>query len=281
MANLVAIVGVTHNPFLPGLLRQPPAPDPTLTRIAEDYAAMRTWMAQAEPDTLVVIGSDHLNQWFMDNMPAFSIGKASVASGPFPHEQHGFRLAGYEARVDADLAKALLYEGSCQGVDFAFSDEFLVDHAFTVPLGFVRPEMDLPIVPIWTNVMAPPVPSATRFYAVGQALRRAIQALPADRRIGVLASGHLSIEIGGPRPYTGATDAAFDRRMMELISAGAASTVVEEASWERMLRAGNVTAGFLNYVLLMGLAGGRPPDRSGVHFPAATAAVPFMAWGEA
>lgn len=182
--------------------------------------------------------------------------------------------------MDVELAKALLYAGSCQGVDFAFSDEFLVDHAFTVPLGFVRPEMDLPIVPIWTNVMAPPVPTASRFYAVGQALRRAIQALPTDRLIGVLASGHLSIEIGGPRPYTAATDADFDRRMMDLIAAGSANTVVEEASWERMSRAGNLTSGFLNYVLLMGLAGGRPPDLAGVHFPLATAAVPFMAWGK-
>jgi len=55
---------------------------------------MQKWMAQADPDSLVVIGSDHLNQWFMDNMPAFSIGKAGVATGPFPHEQRNFGLAG-------------------------------------------------------------------------------------------------------------------------------------------------------------------------------------------
>jgi hypothetical protein len=30
----------------------------------------------------------------------------------------------------------------------------------------------------------------------------------------------------------------------------------------------------------MGLAGSRPPDLAGVHFPLATAAVPFMAWGK-
>jgi protocatechuate 4,5-dioxygenase beta chain len=242
MARLVAIVGVTHNPFLPGLLREPPSPDPTLGRIAEDYAAMQKWMAQADPDSLVVIGSDHLNQWFMDNMPAFSIGKGGVATGPFPHEQRNFGLAGYAARVDVELAKALLYAGSCQGVDFAFG-RVSGRPRLHGAAGLRAPEMDLPIVPIWTNVMAPPVPAASRFYAVGQALRRAIQALPTDRRISVLASGHLSIEIGGPRPYTAATDADFDRRMMDLIAAGSANTVVEEASWERMSRAGNLTSG--------------------------------------
>ena len=47
-------------------------------------------------------------------------------------------------------------------MEWKLESEFLIDHAFTVPLTFVRPDMDLPIVPIWTNVMAPPVPTRSR-----------------------------------------------------------------------------------------------------------------------
>ncbi len=277
MAKLVEIIGITHNPFLPGMIAAG-GDDPAIAQAGKDYARMRQKMAEAKPDVLVVVASDHLNQWFMDNMPAFSIGKAARAQGPVAHEIHTFRLQPYATDVDVDLAKGLLKEGFREGVDFAYSDEFTIDHAFTVPLSFVRPEMDLPIVPIWTNVIAPPVPPAERFFAVGKALRRVIEGLPTDKRVGVLSSGHLAVEVGGPKRPTYSSDVEFDRRMMDLIAAGEAETVVREATWERLLQAGNVAAGFLNYVLLLGLADGRAPSETNLLFPQKTAAVNLMAW---
>lgn len=277
MAEVVEIVGITHNPYLPGMIAGE-NPEPAIVQGARDYERMRQKMAAARPDVLVVIASDHLNQWFMDNMPPFIVGKAPRTKGPFPQEIRNFGLAPYEAEVDVDLAKGIIREGSRQGVDFAFSDEFLIDHAFTVPLNFVRPEADLPIVPIFTNVMAPPLPEARRFYQVGQVIRSVIEALPGGKRIGVLSSGHLAVEVGGPKASEYSGDVEFDRRMMELIARGESETVVEDATFERMLQAGNVAMGFLNYVLLLGLAGSRAPESAGVLFPERTAAVNHMAW---
>lgn len=277
MAKLVEIIGITHNPFLPRLLENAEA-DPALGEAAADYTRMRQKLADAAPDLLVVIASDHLNQWFMDNMPAFIVGKAPRAEGPFPHEQRSFGLAPYQTRVDMAAARWLVEDGSRLGVDFAFSDEFLIDHAFTVPLGFVRPEMDLPIVPIWTNVMAPPVPMSERFFAVGQVIRQSIERLPDQRRVAVVSSGHLAVDVGGPKGNSGSADAEFDARMMDLIGRGEYATVIEEARWERLLEAGNVTPGFMNYVLLLGLANGTPPTSTGLRFPRATAAIPYMEW---
>jgi len=85
--------------------------------------------------------------------------------------------------------------GTKMGVDFSFSDEFRIDHAFTVRSISSAREMDLPIVPIFTNVMAPPVPPAQRFFEVGKAIRRIIDALP-RQACGGVSSGHLAIEIG-------------------------------------------------------------------------------------
>jgi protocatechuate 4,5-dioxygenase, beta chain len=278
VAKLVEIIGITHNPFLPKLLASEDS-DPVLKEIAADYDLMRERLAQANADVLVVIASDHLNQWFMDNMPAFLVGKAPRTQGPFPHEQRGFGIAPYQATIDTALAKWFVAAGFDEGVDFAFSDEFTIDHAFTVPLNFVRPEMDLPIVPIWTNVMAPPLPPAERFFAVGHALGRLIARAPTAQRVAVVSSGHLAVEVGGPKPNTaGSTDEDFDRKMMGFIEAGDVQSVLRNATFERLLQAGNVTPGFLNYIMLMGIAEGRKPNSIALRFPRTTTAVYYMEW---
>ncbi len=101
-------------------------------------------------------------------------------------------------------------------------------------------------------------------------------------RVGVLSSGHMAVELGGPRMLDGgSTDPEFDRRMIDLIQAGDSETVIREATVERMHAAGNMTAGFLNYVLLMGIAG-CVPSSAGVRFQepttSNTGAIPHMAW---
>lgn len=277
MARLVEIIGITHNPILDRMLANP-GDDPVVPQIADDYGLMRRRLAESRPDAIVAIASDHLNQWFMDNMPAFLVGKAPRAKGPFAHEITTFGLRPFEAPVYVEMARYFVAEGFNHGVDFAFSDEFTIDHAFTVPLNVVRPEGDIPIVPVWTNVMAEPLPPATRFFEVGKALRALIEAFPADARVAVVTSGHLSIEIGGPKLVTGAPDAAFDQRMMELIAAGNGPQVVEEATLDRMRAAGNMTPGFLNYVLLLGLAGGTAPRGTALRFPKAWPSVYYMEW---
>jgi protocatechuate 4,5-dioxygenase beta chain len=277
VAKVVQAIGITHNPLLAGLLRRI-KDDAVLNAAIEDYSLMRQKLTSAKPDILVVVASDHLNQWFMDNMPAFIIGKARTAAGPFPHEIESFGLSSYQAAVDVEMAKWLLEEGSRRGVDFSFSDEFTIDHAFTVPLNFLRPEMDLPIIPVWTNVMAPPVPVAQRFYEVGQKIRQIIEAAPSCKRIAVITSGHLAVEVGGPRPATYSSNVDFDQRMMDLISRVEVKTILEESTWEKLLEAGNVAPGFLNYVLLLGVANGAVPSSVGVHIPSSSAAIPYMAW---
>ena len=277
MAELVEIIGISHSPNFPGQIAEP-NPEPAIVEAAHDYELMRKRMAASRPDVLIVIASDHLNQFFMDNMPAFLIGKAPRAEGPFPHEMRAFGIVPYRAQVETDVAKSMLQAAPKMGVDFSFSDEFRIDHAFTVPLNFIRPEMDLPIVPIFTNVMAPPVLPAQRFFAVGKAIRKIIAALPSNKRVGVLSSGHLAIEIGGPKEGRSSSDPEFDRRMMNWVGQGDVENVIKEATWENMMASGNVTPGFLNFVLLMGLADGKAPSVSGVRFPKSKGSVPYMAW---
>ncbi len=58
---------------------------------------MRQKLAEAKVDVLVCIGNDHLHQFFMDNMPAFMIGKMEQYDGTFYDEDARVRLAEVQA----------------------------------------------------------------------------------------------------------------------------------------------------------------------------------------
>ena len=277
MAKLVELIGITHSPPYVQRFRDPGERDPGILRAKEAAQEMRTRLAAARPDVLLCLGNDHLSQVFMNNMPAFLVVKADRVHGPWRWERES-GIPAYEAKVEVGLARSLVTGGFDKGVDFAFSDEYRLDHAFCVPLNFVRPEADLPIVPIFCNVMAPPVPPARRFFTVGQQLRRIIEEYPEDLRVGVVCTGHLSLEIGGPAGTgTSAPDPKFDDTAVDLIGRGNVEGVMWEFTSERLMKAGNYTAGVLNFVALMGLADGQPADHAEcVHSDILS--VPFFAW---
>ena len=124
-----------------------------------------------------------------------------------------------------------------------------------VPMLFVRPEMDLPIVPIMTNCVAPPLPPAERFYQVGKILREVIDEIPSEKRIGVVVSGNLSLEVGGPLQFDPKPmDEEFDDQAVKWISEGDIETALRVCTFDRMTGAGNVTHAFVNFLLAMALA---------------------------
>ena len=276
MAEVVQAIGVTHNPFLPREFRENPDSEPGIRAAYDNFLLMRKKLDQAKPDVIIVIASDHLNQWFMDNMPPFLIGKAPRVCGPFPHEIRAHKLSEYRVDIDRDVARDILRGGLERGVDFAFSDEFMIDHAFTMPLELIRPEMDIPIIPIFTNTIALPLPPSRRFFDVGITIRAILDDIPAVKRVAVIASGHTSLDVGGPKTNQ-SVDPEFDRQMMASIAEGDSEAAITGAAWERMFAAGNQTPGFLNFILLFGLARGRPASFTALN-PCRYAASPFMTW---
>ena len=55
------------------------------------------------------------------------------------------------------------------------------------------------IVPIAVNVLQFPVPTPRRLYKLGQALRRAVESWPQDKKVVVLGTGGLSHQLHGER----------------------------------------------------------------------------------
>ncbi len=282
MSTVVQVLCVPHDPTLPGVAAQgADAPEP-LQRVIGNFGTLRSKLAAAEPDALVVVSGDHLNQWFYNNMPTFSIGKAMRAAGPFPHEQEFFRVGSYDTALEGDLARHLLRTGLRRGIDFSYSDDFVLDHGFTVPLSFLRPEQDLPVVPIFTNVMAPPLPPGERFYQLGASVVEMVEAHPADLRVAIIASGHLANGVGGPKMMELVRpDNPWDIRTWDQITAGDTEALVEASTYEALASVGHGTPGFLDYIFALGAVGGRRPDfadKVASNFGPATG---FLAWDNA
>ena len=279
MARIVCVIGITHFPFHYKLISQPRSQWPPDTeKMVERGELMRDKLRQAKPDVLLMIGNDHFHQFFMDNMPAFVLGKMEVFDGIYYNEVREFSLPRCRVPGDVGLAQRILEGVLNRGVDFSFSNELKIDHSLVVPLMFVRPEMDLPIVPVLTNCMAPPIPPPERFYQVGQVLRSVIKEIPGNKRIGVVVSGHLSLDIGGPLQFDiRPMNEEFDDQAVSWISRGDIETAVRESTFDKLTRIGTVTPAFANFLLAMGLADGmRCTHAEGLKRKGS--AQPFFAW---
>ncbi|BFO17921.1 hypothetical protein SHKM778_43090 [Streptomyces sp. KM77-8] len=193
MAELVAVIASTHHPFYYRASTatgddRPPFADTWVAKIEK----FRETLTRARPDVLVMVGSDHFHQLWLDNMPQFLVGKAPFYDANFYNEEREFGLPRMVLRGHEELSAHVLREGLDAGFDLAFSNELRIDHSITCPIITLRPQADLPIVPVYTNIFAPPLPRPKRFVELGRALREIIESWPADQRVAVIGTGHLS-----------------------------------------------------------------------------------------
>jgi protocatechuate 4,5-dioxygenase, beta chain len=261
MADIVAIFGMTHHPFYFRLTGLPPDQQPPFVPAwVEMGDGLRRMLEDARADALVVVGNDHFHQFFMDNMPQFLIGSMEVFDGTFYNETREFGIPTFRIPGDPELAAQLLDGFLDRDVDMAFSQELKVDHSIVMPLRFVTPDMNVPIVPILANCQAPPIPRARRFYEIGTLLRDVIEHIPGGKRVGVISSAHFSLELGGPKQFGPTTaDPAFDEAAIGWIRHGDVEGALAGASFDRLTAAGNVSQAFLTLVLAMGVARGSRP----------------------
>ena len=231
---------------------RPPFADEWVAKIE----AFRETLTRARPDVLVMVGSDHFHQLWLDNMPQFLVGKAPYFDANWYNEEREFGLPRMTLAGEEDLSAHILRNGLDAGFDLAFSNELRIDHSITCPIITLRPEADLPIVPIYTNIFAPPLPQPKRFVQLGRAIREMVESWPSDQRVAIIGTGHLSLELGGPRQFgEHGPDPEFDRKAVEWIASGDLEGCLAEVTLESLHLPGNATHGFMDFMLMMGVAG--------------------------
>jgi len=279
VAELVLAAATPHNPLLWRAMREPYPDD--LGVVAANFGRTREAIAEAEVDALIVLGTDHVRQFFADNSPAFIVGKAASYHGTYENEVRTFGMEYAEITGHPGLAAQIAgREVLPEAIDFSVSHEWRLDHSFVLPLQYVRPELDLPIVPIHANAILPPLPSAARFAALGHHLRSAVEAWEGGRRVALLTSGHMATDVGGPRTFNGSPDPAFDAEAVGWMRDGDLDAAIAGCRFDRIMAAGNVTYQYVNIVAALAAMQGRPAELAEAT-TSRFASSPFFLWRSA
>ncbi|CAN0340406.1 unnamed protein product, partial [Phaeothamnion confervicola] len=149
-------------------------------------------------------------------------------------------------------------------LDVALVQKFSVDHSIAVPLHFLTPAMDIPVIPIFISAHIPPLPPAVRCYELGRVVARAIQSWPVPWRVAVMGSGSFSLEVAGPRMAPGRPDGVPDPdwawRAIRLMESQDIQTLIAEATPRQLFKAGNVGGELLDWIAMLGAVGPRKPS---------------------
>lgn len=177
---IVGSVCMSHSPIMD---RNRAAPDAE-KRFWSAIEKAADYVAEAEPDLVVVFHPDHVNGFFYKLLPSFCIGIEGASVGDFG------TVAG---KLDIPENRAL----SCaehtlkDGVDVAISYRMDVDHGGAQPIELLSAKLPLKrMIPIFVNCALAPRPTMARVRALGAAVGRWAAACP--ERVLILGSGGLS-----------------------------------------------------------------------------------------
>jgi len=257
LTEIVGAIGVPHTPAFPVMVERDAPLAGELKRL---YGALAERLDRLAPEVIVYFTSDHYNTFFESSLPIFAIGVAESSSGPADYAD----LAQYTVPIAAGLADRIQERLVRGGFDIGKSQEFSVDHPITIPLHFMRPAMDVPIVPIFINAFVRPLPSAARCLALGRAVGEAVRADRQYARAVVLATGSFSLEVGGPRmretSHIGVPAPEWVGRILELLGAGDVEALAAEASEEQIEAAGNAGGEILDWIAMLAALGPAAPE---------------------
>jgi 2,3-dihydroxyphenylpropionate 1,2-dioxygenase len=189
---------MSHSP----LLNLPGPSQDLLDDIDVAIMQARDFVADFNPEIVVIFAPDHYNGFFYKLMPPFCIG--TEAQGVGDYGTHKGPLDVPEATAVA-CAKAVL----SAGVDIAISANMDVDHGTVQPLEKLFGDATArPVIPIFINSVATPLGPLHRCRTLGTAVGSYLATL--DKRVLVVGSGGLSHDPPVPTLAT-ATPAVVQR----------------------------------------------------------------------
>ncbi|SCX00472.1 3-carboxyethylcatechol 2,3-dioxygenase [Mycolicibacterium fluoranthenivorans] len=175
---------MSHSP----LLNLPGPSAELLEDIDTQLARTRAFVADFDPELVVIFSPDHYNGFFYRLMPPFCIGSAATGVGDYG------TYAG-PLDVPAELANEMAAAVWDAGVDVSLSAAMDVDHGTTQPLEVLFGPDDLgaaspPVIPVFINSVATPLGPLKRTRALGSAIGEYLGSL--GKRVLVVGSGGLS-----------------------------------------------------------------------------------------
>ena len=217
MARITAGIGTSHVPALGATIDQGRTGEPYWASCFAGYDWTRAWEAARVPDVVVLVYNDHASAFDMTIIPTFAIGcaeryaPADEGWGPRPVSM----VEGHP-----DLAWHIAQSCILDEFDMTIVNKMDVDHGLTVPLSMIFGQpaaWPTRVVPLAVNVVTYPPPTGNRCYALGEAVRRAVESFPEDLDVQVWGTGGMSHQLQGPR--AGLINAAWDQRFLDDLTA--------------------------------------------------------------
>jgi protocatechuate 4,5-dioxygenase beta chain len=203
MARITASVYTSHVPAIGAAMDLGKTHEPYWQPVFQGYEFSRQWMKNSRPDVIFLVYNDHATAFSLEMIPTFAIGTAAEYQpadegwGPRPVP----KVVGHPA-LASHIAQSVIQ----QDFDLTIVNRMDVDHGLTVPLSLMCGELDpktgawpCPVIPFAVNVVQYPVPSGRRCFALGQAIRKAVETFDDDLNVHIWGTGGMSHQLQGAR----------------------------------------------------------------------------------
>jgi hypothetical protein len=242
---LVFAAAASHAPGITAWPDAPPAEQRDAVRAA--LGAMRDELSAARADALIMLSSEHWANFFLDHIGAFCVGRGAGFAGPI---EPWLNIEKAVVPGDPALATSLVEAAYAGGVEPSYAYELEFDHGTMLPLHFLTPAMNVPVVPVFFNTLAYPQPTSARCFAFGKIIGDVARRSP--KRIGIVATGGMSHD-PGERNH-GTIDSAFDQRFLAAMSSGDNATLTAMSTAD-FTAAGAGAFELLSWIALRGALG--------------------------
>jgi len=195
MSSIVLRVGASHSTLMNTHWDQVVHTDRADT-FRDALGTARQRIAAARPDVAVIVGSNHFRGFWLDLIPSFTIGVGEVIAAGEADTPKG------PQRTDPAFAQAIATCLVEAGTEVAISARLQIDHGQSHAIQYLLDGVDVPVVPLVVNVFAQPLPTLARCAQLGESLAAAVDRIPGDRRVVVIASGGLSHQLPWPSDWT-------------------------------------------------------------------------------
>jgi 2'-aminobiphenyl-2,3-diol 1,2-dioxygenase, large subunit len=205
------------------------------------------------PDVLVIVSSDHLNNFSLGEPAPFAVGTADTL-----HPLGDMGLPRDPVPGAPEFASGLLAFAQAQGMPISAAKGIQPDHGVMIPLGIVDPERRIPAVPLYVNTVFYPEPSPAQSRGLGEVLRAYVAQLPGGERVVVLGAGGLSHWVG--MPGEGTINEPWDQAFLAEVLAGDLSAMAARENAEILQVAGNGGLEINAWIVAAAASGGAGGD---------------------
>jgi len=213
VAKIVAGVTTSHVPAIAAAIDQNKMEQPYWRPVFRGFEFSKRWMKELAPDVAIVVYNDHASAFSLEIIPTFALGCAEQ----FPPADEGWGPRPVPVvKGHSDLAWHIAESTIQDDFDMTIVNKMEVDHGLTVPLNLLcgQPqEWPFKVIPLCVNVIQYPPPSGRRCYALGKAIRKAVESFPEDLRVVVFGTGGMSHQLQGQR--AGMTNPEWDKHFLD------------------------------------------------------------------